>query len=163
MKARNLKLKTKNFGFTLIELLVVISIIGILSALILVNFNSARARARDARRKGDLDQTKKALLMYYNDHESTYPTAGELDFGDAGLTSVDGNMTYMRLLPDDPNSPSEAYTYVQVSLGQSFCLYASLENKADGDIARSQLRCQGPCVVDGGVTFADGDYAVCPD
>jgi type IV pilus assembly protein PilA len=163
MKTQNPKVKSQNFGFTLIELLVVISIIGILSALILVNFNSARARARDARRKGDLDQTKKALLMYYNDHESTYPTVGELDFGVAGFTSVDGKMTYMRLLPDDPNSPNAHYQYLQVESGLSFCLYANLENKADGDIARSQTRCNGPCVVDGGVSFADGDYAVCPD
>ena len=155
--------QTKNLGFTLIELLVVISIIGILSALILVNFNSARARARDVRRKTDLDQTKKALLMYANDHDGSYPTAGEIVWGSA-FQSSDGSMIYIRLLPNDPSSPSESYTYVQVDSGLSFCLYASLENKADGDIDNSQTRCDGPCVVDGGGSFdEDEDYAVCPN
>ncbi|MCX6785799.1 MAG: type II secretion system protein [Candidatus Komeilibacteria bacterium] len=37
-------------GFTLIELLVVIAIIGLLSSLAVVNLNSARGKARDAKR-----------------------------------------------------------------------------------------------------------------
>ena len=43
-------------GFTLIELLVVISIIGILSTLAVVSFNSGRGKARDARRVSDIKQ-----------------------------------------------------------------------------------------------------------
>ena len=61
-------------GFTLIELLVVISIIGLLSSIILASLNSARAKARDARRVSDLKQVAIALALFYDDHGS-YPVA----------------------------------------------------------------------------------------
>ncbi|MEX2028476.1 MAG: type II secretion system protein [Candidatus Curtissbacteria bacterium] len=60
-------------GFTLIELLVVISIIGILSALAVVSFSGAQARARDADRKNDLEVIKKALVAYSLDNQGRFP------------------------------------------------------------------------------------------
>src|SRR3989338_5409213 len=59
-------------AFTLIELLVVISVIGLLASIVLVSLNSARAKARDAKRLTDLAQIKKALELYYDDNGS-YP------------------------------------------------------------------------------------------
>ncbi|MBY0328965.1 type II secretion system GspH family protein [Patescibacteria group bacterium] len=61
-------------GFTLIELLVVIAIIGILASVILASLNSARIKARDARRMQDIRTLQTALAMYYSSNGS-YPTA----------------------------------------------------------------------------------------
>ena len=58
-------LKNKK-GFTLIELLVVVAILGLLSSVVLVSLDSARAKARDARRKSDIKQIQTALALYYN-------------------------------------------------------------------------------------------------
>jgi prepilin-type N-terminal cleavage/methylation domain-containing protein len=59
-------------GFTLIELLVVIAIIGVLASTVLTSVNSARIKARDARRKADLRQISLALELYY-DAYGAYP------------------------------------------------------------------------------------------
>lgn len=64
-------------AFTLIELLVVIAIIGLLSSVVIASVNSARKRARDAKRREDLKTIQLALENYFDDHHQ-YPatTAG---------------------------------------------------------------------------------------
>lgn len=57
-------------GFTLIELLVVISIIALLSSVTLTGLNSAKAKARDARRLSDLAQLRTAMILYYDKCET---------------------------------------------------------------------------------------------
>jgi len=54
-------------GFTLIELLVAVAIIGILSAVVISSLGGARAKARDTRRKSDLNQIRIAMVMYFNE------------------------------------------------------------------------------------------------
>lgn len=65
-------LKNKTKGFTLIELLVVVAIISLLSSIVLSSLNSARAKARDARRLSDLHQIRNALELYFDD-KGSYP------------------------------------------------------------------------------------------
>jgi len=168
-------------GFTLIELLVVISIIGMLTALIVVNFNSARARARDVQRKSDLNQIKKALRMYYNDHNS-YPAddgSGKIlgcgvdgttvcawDSA-SGWTAGSDGMVYMRILSQDPLYDDQNYSYYAGALSCSegtndFRLVAVLENKSDADIGKSHTRCGDDC----GFTWNtdnQNQYVVCAD
>ena len=57
-------MKRNQKGFTLIELLVVISIIGLLSSIVLSSLNTARAKARDARRKSDIHSIVTSLYLY---------------------------------------------------------------------------------------------------
>lgn len=157
-------------GFSLIELLVVISIIAVITGLSLTNFLGARQRARDTRRKSDLQQLKYALRLYYNDYNK-YPaatnnlimgcgasgtsqcpggcSAGEFAAGGSGGCSI----VYMRKLPTEytyarhPNKPTDT---------DDFLLSVTLENISDGDSATSQARC--------GISPATaGQYVVCAD
>lgn len=95
--------KTGSKGFTLIELLVVISIIGILSSFAVVSLNSARVKARDALRKGDMAQLRTAMGLYYFDNDG-YPVCGTFDdsladFGaNVGNNNGDGSWCYINVL-----------------------------------------------------------------
>lgn len=104
----------KKKGFTLIELLVVIAIIGLLATIAVVALSNSRARARDARRLGDIKQIQTALQLYYNE-QGGYPTSitGSI---------ASGSSTYMALVPNAPlpneNNCSVAentYTYTSAA------------------------------------------------
>jgi len=118
-------------GFTLIELLVVIGIIGILTGLVTVNLQGARERARDAQRKGDLDQVQKALELYKNDQSpQSYPALAtyKADITDGG---------YMKDFPEDPTHrqvsawPDYYYYADVVAEPLEYTLIGCLENAAD--------------------------------
>jgi type IV pilus assembly protein PilA len=64
-------MKTKK-SFTLVELMVVIAIIGILAAVVVVNMNNIRAKARDAERVSSMSTITSALQAYYADNHK-YP------------------------------------------------------------------------------------------
>jgi type II secretory pathway pseudopilin PulG len=56
----------KRLAFTLVEMLFVISMIGLLSVMILAAVNTARVKARDAKRISDFGEIQKALALYYD-------------------------------------------------------------------------------------------------
>jgi len=128
-------------GFTLIELLVVISIIGILTTLLVVNFVGARERARDSQKIRNLNEIKNALRIYYNDKQA-YPICSG-----ACLNTAEIGGTYISGISQI------GYTYNGTD-GNSFILRVGLESGAGSDDISSQLNC-------GIGTTVDKVYAVC--
>jgi len=129
-----------NKGFTLIELLVVIAIIGLLASIVLVSLNSARAKARDARRMADLNQLRLAFEFYYDAHNgypqdtfSGWEQPCKTTTNDIGKLVTEG---FIPVLPCDPiNSGSGGsglgyYFDPEICSGgfcKNYCLYANLE------------------------------------
>jgi general secretion pathway protein G len=140
-KARNRKNFSRNVGFTLIELLVVIAIVGALTGLVATNFANSQQKARDARRKNDLDQIQKALELFYNDH-GTYPRESANRIAGCGPAStaacpwgspfIDQNGTvYIDTIPAERMSGFTYYYNVDTSNYLRYQLFAHLENDND--------------------------------
>jgi prepilin-type N-terminal cleavage/methylation domain-containing protein len=149
--------RTTENAFTLVELLVVIAVLGILSTIGLVAFNSSQVRGRDATRKSDLRQIANALELYYNDYgyyPEDFTEVGSVELGkgtivgcpvepgDTGLKEAcswgagqftDNKTIYMKVVPKDPSS-GYSYFYRTMTVSgsrQAFQLYAHLENSQD--------------------------------
>lgn len=133
-------------GFTLIELLIVMVIIGILATIGLVNFGSARLKARDAKRKSDLATIAKSLEAYANDHSGyppssagaiiCIPPSGTCAFGSPFADA--NNTLYAAKLPEDSSSPNRLYYYT--STGTTYTLLAALENANDPALDNSLVQ-----------------------
>jgi len=116
-------------AFTLIELLVVISIIGMLSSVVLVSVNSARAKGVDASRVQAVTQVRNALALYASNNGGTYP-----------FSTGNGNPNYETLeqlvqsggplnqyLKSLPAKMSSVYTTKYISDGNTYQLFVTTE------------------------------------
>ncbi len=89
-------MKRDKKGFTLIELLVVVAIIGILATVVVSSLNTARKKARDARRLSDAKEIQKVIEMFYNDH-GYYPKSNYAHSCYPNKTIVSGGSTWNSL------------------------------------------------------------------
>ncbi len=126
--------KFQRKGFTLIELLVVIAIIGLLSSIVMGSLNSARAKARDARRLRDLSTLRNSFALVADANGGVYPSGlgclgvasgsrcwNGYTYNGGGTPGVLGNTTLnaslQTQLPSIPTDPSptrslgDAYIY----------------------------------------------------
>ena len=119
----------KQSGFTLIELLVVIAIIGILASVVLVSLNSARAKARDARRIADIRQVMTAVELFFNDCNG-YPTA--LAAGNTNGTCPTGITltSFLSTIPANPTPNGTAYVYT--GSASTYSITFTLEGPSGG-------------------------------
>ena len=84
--------RSESKGFTLIELLVVISIIAILSTIGATIFTGTQAKARDAKRRVDIDAIVKALEVKKGTNY-TYQSISGSDFSGGSIPKEPTNRT----------------------------------------------------------------------
>ncbi len=107
-------------GFTLVEIMISIAIVGILSVIGVVSYNSAQKSNRDQARVRDLQIIKQALELYRNDY-GTYPV-------DATTALPPPNGKYLVAWPTDP--VGQSYFYKKTPTG--FVVCATREGNLSG-------------------------------
>jgi prepilin-type N-terminal cleavage/methylation domain-containing protein len=104
MKARRKNAK----GFTLVELMVVVAIIGILAAIVTLNFAHAKSNSEVSATEANLKEIAAAMEVYYSDNNA-YPAAS----GTVG-TGLPGAL-YLSTTPQSPGpglaAGARAYNY----------------------------------------------------
>src|SRR4051812_24477977 len=103
-------------GFTLIELLAVLAIISILMSIVLGTIQTARIKARDARRSGDIRQVINALALMY-DADGKFPChTVQTDRDWSGNVNSDFMLPFIQrkfltALPTDPSNGDYKYEF----------------------------------------------------
>ena len=122
----------KQSGFTLIELLVVIAIIELISSVILASLNTARIKARNAKRLQTIRQVQLALEYYYDQYGRYPPPISDTGVNDCGGwdATVDGVFIsslatngYLKTTINDPGFDTNCgnYSYYRYSAGDYSC------------------------------------------
>ncbi|MCX6808511.1 MAG: prepilin-type N-terminal cleavage/methylation domain-containing protein [Candidatus Berkelbacteria bacterium] len=139
-------------GFTLIELLVVIAIIAILALVVIVSYDGVKKRARDTRRRADIETLASAFAMYRLDAKTYELPSAEVTsisgYVNCGAKSIGAYLKtngYLSQMIKDPSHDSTSgpictadYMYFG---GPTTCtsdvasVYAKLESTSAGDTA----------------------------
>lgn len=130
MNKNNFQLKQ---GFTLLELLVVIGIISVLLGFGAVSYSTSQKKARDAKRKADLQALQKVLEQCYSVNTYLYPA-----ITGTGTTSVTADCTAQggpSLTITDPTT--KTYTVTGGS-GSTYQIQLTLEDGTTVSISEQQ-------------------------
>ena len=133
-------------GFTLIELLIFITILALMFLVSALFAPTYLKKARDARRKADLEKIKVALYDYYFDSDC-FPTALPACNERFGASST----VYLNEFPCDPNGGSYGYQIEEAACSQWFKILTNLENTQDTDI--DKVGCRHGCGPDCGYNY----------
>ena len=127
-------------GFTLVELLVVIAIIGLLATLSIVSLNTARQKARDAKRLADIRQVQTGLELFFSESTTGFPSAPSgndpLGTGNAAVLCNDGwedktsdctGTVYMQNVPRNPLPGGQDYLYTVIGGGVDYQITFAIE------------------------------------
>lgn len=109
-------------GFTIVELLIVIVIIGILAALVFVQFNGMQQRGRDADRKADVRLIESKLAEYYAD-EGEYPAALAADLAPLEGIPADAH--------EDQQGNGYGSMYTVTGSGEGYTITVPMEGEDD--------------------------------
>ncbi|BFT94491.1 hypothetical protein MNSC_04990 [Minisyncoccus archaeophilus] len=113
-------------SFTLVELLIVIAIIGILAAFIIVSMSGASSSANDSRRKADINQLSKAVMIYKTNHpDALLPTSSGCNIGTDCPNEVMEALGSASVLRD----PDSTRYYSYSSDGQDYVISSLLSNE----------------------------------
>lgn len=141
-----ISLKEESSGFTLVELIITLSILGVILMWMLLSFKPLTqiCKAKDARRKADLNKIQNVLEDYYNDH-NCYPPS---------FICKESFKPYFSEIPCDPDGGSYGYSVAE-GCSQWYRLYAKLCYKEDPDIVK--VGCRTGC---GPAGTSDYNYGV---
>jgi len=113
-------------AFTLIELLVVIAIIGILAGFIIVSMSGASDAANDSRRKADINQLSKAIMIHKTNHpDALLPTSSGCSIGTDCPNEVMEALGSANVLRD----PDSTRYYSYSSDGQDYVISSLLSTE----------------------------------
>lgn len=146
--------KIRERGFTLVELLTVIAIISILAGMVMVNVNSARVKARDDKRKIDIDTVSQSLELYYAQNKR-YPANPGMIFHPSTWATLRSALSgYISSWPTDPGR----YIYVTDTNNKKYVADAKLEKKPSGVVVGSCDPGQASFWQSGDFDCGDGTY-----
>ena len=116
--------KLRNQGFTIVELLIVIVVIGILATLVITTYNGVQSKARDTKRKTDINAIQ-GQVEAYNTNAGYYPTLANINDSAWRATNMKG------LDPSALQDPQgSAQTLVAAPVAKSYA-YAALPSGCD--------------------------------
>lgn len=116
--------KKNVFAFTLIELIVVITIIGILTAILVVTLGDGRTSALDARRKADVNQLSRQVFIHRAENPGTALPEDTCNINNDCPENVNTMLETASLIDD----PIPLKSYVYSSDGNNFKLISTLDD-----------------------------------
>lgn len=125
---------------TIGEIIIILISVLILVGITYKQFDLAKAKSRDDRRKGNLNELGQVIRLYYADY-GVLPEE-KLINSLWGKEWKDGDYVYLKSVPDEI-SLGKGYCYVVENEGKYFSLFADLENKSDVECQKDKWQCGG--------------------